>query len=676
MGKRAHTATTLQRQQMKILRLVPVVLSLVLVTACIQEAKWTWTGETSDGDVAGDGVTGDGKGEISPSDVPGGVDTDSAIPKDTTDTVEPKDLLDTVEPVDTVDTVEPLETVDTQDDCVPNCDGKDCGDDGCGGICGTCDNGNPCTDDSCDADQHCIHENNEASCSDEDPCTTGDICIGGNCVTVGILPCDDGNPCTTDTCVEGEGCTSIPIEDKTEPACDDGNPCTENVCISGECKNSLKDLAELVVEDCLCDEDDDCVPLEDDDLCNGTLVCDTEAEIPTCLVDEETIVTCTLTEGLAPECNVPVCNPETGDCSVDFINQNEPCSDGDACTWQDGCSEGNCIGISYSCDDPDQCEIALGATCNGDGTCTYETASMDGTPCNDGDECTTGEACQGGACVGGSAVSCDDGNGCTDDACDPLSGCTHTNNSANCSDDDPCTTNDHCDDGACVTFGTLDCEDGNECTDDSCVQGVGCDYVPGNEGGDCQNNTGICMSGTCCVTNCTSKDCGDDGCGGSCGTCGSGKACQNGQCVVTTWTDPTSDLTWQVTPTGGGMDWSEAKAHCAELSLDGGGWHLPTIGELRTLIRGCSSTVTGGACDVTDSCRSLSCWNIGDCGGCSGGGGPADGCYWPDEMQTCSYDWSSSPGEDVEDGAWSVYFGGGNIMNNPVNAAMYAHCVR
>jgi len=38
---------------------------------------------------------------------------------------------------------------------------------------------------------------------------------------------------------------------------------------------------------------------------------------------------------------------------------------------------------------PGACETAAGATCNGDGTCTYP-AEADGTPCTDG-VCVTGE---------------------------------------------------------------------------------------------------------------------------------------------------------------------------------------------------------------------------------------------------------------------------------------------
>ena len=36
---------------------------------------------------------------------------------------------------------------------------------------------------------------------------------------------------------------------------------------------------------------------------------------------------------------------------------------------------------------------------------------------------------------------------------------------------------------------------------------------------------------TGCVANCTNKSCGDDGCGGTCGSCGLNEACKAGNCV-------------------------------------------------------------------------------------------------------------------------------------------------
>ncbi len=66
---------------------------------------------------------------------------------------------------------------------------------------------------------------------------------------------------------------------------------------------------------------------------------------------------------------------------------------------------------------------------------------------------------------------------------------------------------------------------------------AGPDGVPGN-GDDCGCPTGgICRSdGTCCVPSCAGKNCGKDGCGGSCGACdgfpcqGNNPICRNGVC--------------------------------------------------------------------------------------------------------------------------------------------------
>ena len=121
-----------------------------------------------------------------------------------------------------------------------------------------------------------------------------------------------------------------------------------------------------------------------------------------------------------------------------------------------------------------------------------------------------------------------------------------------------------------------------------------------------------------------------------------------------TWYDSSSGLTWQNPPANNSMDWQSAKDYCANLSLDGhSDWRLPTISELRSLIRGCPGTVTGGACGVTDSCLDSSCWSESDCWSCSFSDGPADGCYWPDEMEgPCNWYWSSSPVEDYANYAW------------------------
>lgn len=40
-----------------------------------------------------------------------------------------------------------------------------------------------------------------------------------------------------------------------------------------------------------------------------------------------------------------------------------------------------------------------------------------------------------------------------------------------------------------------------------------------------------CQTGKVCNVNCTNKNCGDNGCGGSCGTCTASQTCRNGRCT-------------------------------------------------------------------------------------------------------------------------------------------------
>jgi len=144
-----------------------------------------------------------------------------------------------------------------------------------------------------------------------------------------------------------------------------------------------------------------------------------------------------------------------------------------------------------------------------------------------------------------------------------------------------------------------------------------------------------------------------------------------------TWTDPDSGHTWQMKPTGGTMSWSDAKAHCRNLSLEGEGWRLPAIDELRSLIRGCVATQSGGRCNVAPA-RCLS-WSCGDdsCVGCYTGEGPGDaGLYWPNAIagECCSY-WSSSLGAGG-DHAWGVHFDNGSLYINDVSLDDRVRCVR
>jgi len=122
---------------------------------------------------------------------------------------------------------------------IDHCSGGSC----IPGIPLNCDDGNPCTNDSCDAVLGCIHVNNTNACDDGSVCTVGDTCGGGSCGGA-ALNCDDQNVCTTDSCNAISGCAHV---DNTN-ACDDGSSCTTgDVCGGGVCVGTVTGAANHLV---------------------------------------------------------------------------------------------------------------------------------------------------------------------------------------------------------------------------------------------------------------------------------------------------------------------------------------------------------------------------------------------------------------------------------------------
>ena len=143
------------------------------------------------------------------------------------------------------------------------------------------------------------------------------------------------------------------------------------------------------------------------------------------------------------------------------------------------------------------------------------------------------------------------------------------------------------------------------------------------------------------------------------------------------WVDPATGLTWQNPAADGTMSLAQATAHCDSLQLAGSRWRLPSVGELRSLIRGCPLTETGGVCNVApDDCLGWGCPSQ-KCEGCSPKEGPANGCYWPAMFaDECTWYWTSSLVADQKTSAWYVNFPLGSIHNIPTINLLSVRCVR
>ena len=256
--------------------------------------------------------------------------------------------------------------------CVPDCQGKQCGPDGCLGSCGDCNDNNLCTFDWCDVEVgECVHE--EKDCNDGNCCTT-DYCDEdtGNCKNV-PCNCDDGDPCTADypaDCVAGHpaGCVHVPIE------CNDDNACTKDSCdpATGQCEYAFG-----------CKDDDPCTNdycTQDEECINEPKDCD---------------------DGNA--CTDDSCEPGTGKCAHTEAN----CDDGDGCTI-DGCMPSSGCTSTQKCDDGNPCTADI---CDPQTLlCTWQPACDDDNECTD-DYCIPNLETDEGECtfMPDNANECDDG---------------------------------------------------------------------------------------------------------------------------------------------------------------------------------------------------------------------------------------------------------------------------
>ena len=503
--------------------------------------------------------------------------------------------------------------------CLPACEDKLCGDDGCGGVCGDCPPGHECDAGQCLCVPQCTAQDGTSLQCGDDGCQ-------GSCGACGFDEvCDDGQCVCVPQCDGADG----PLECGADGCGGTCGDCAPNaVCEGGQCKCiptcvgplGFKECGDngcggscgiCVVEGQACDADGFCACAPQCEGPDGPLECGDDGCGGTC---GECAAGVDCVDGAcycAPACDGPAGPLQCGDDGCGGTCGE--CAAGEACLGAGSCvCVPKCDGGAKECGDNGcggSCgECAAGALCQGAQCCAPECAPGPNACGDDGcggtcGECAPGVACSAGQCectptcfqpdgvtpmecgdngCGGSCGACAAGSSCDDGAC-----CTPLCGTSECGADGcggscgTCADNELCTEGQCACV--PDCAD-KQCGADGC--GSVCGYCPPGE--PC-SASGICA----CVPDCSAPDgdkvCGDDGCGGSCGACGAGEAC------------------------------TEAGACACAPQCDG-----PT-GPLQCGDDGCDGTC--GVCTAPDECIGGQCVCTPEC---EGPGGPAvcgaDGC--------------------------------------------------
>jgi hypothetical protein len=311
--------------------------------------------------------------------------------------------------------------------------------------------------------------------------------------------------------------------------------------------------------------------------------------------------------------------------------------------------------------------LALAAGCGGKGSKDDADEDVTEEPGGDAGE-VAGEPEEEAECA--SSVDCDDEDPCTTDTCDTVDGvCLYVPVDAD-------------EDGyAAAVVESTDCG-GDDCDDEDEYVNPGVTITCLDRDRDCNgfddaDNDGdghrsheICTDGDDC-------DDGDDEVYlGECS--GTNDCCDGCMQINGCWMDDVTGCAWEDPPLGGIHSWADSGAYCGALVLAGRGtgeWSVPTIDQLRSLVRGCPATESGGACRVTDTCADTSC-DV-DCDGCTGGGPGAGGCYWDALLEGgCGLYWSSTELSSGTD-AWHLGFADASVDGSSKTEAsdVFIRCV-
>jgi hypothetical protein len=436
------------------------------------------------------------------------------------------------------------------------CDGED--NDCTGGVdeLVSCDDGDPCTTDSCEGTEGCVYVDAPgAPCDDGDPATAGDLCgAGGQCAGT-PFECPAGPCIVSSTPVDGNCITTY---EPPGASCDDGNPSTENdVCDgAGSCAGSAFGCpGPTLCTPSYVQDGDGCVPVHADqstfcndgdnttknDICDGAGNCvggpygcpaatdctpsyvqDGAGCLPnhapqgtgcndgTAATKDDVCVGAGICAGTPYTCPaatfcIPSYSQNGTDCGANYAPPATLCDDGDKGTQNDVCDGiGTCAGSPFDCPGGTVCTPSY---TQDEDQCVANYAPG-GTDCNDGDNSTQSDVCNGAGICAGSSYSCPQPSTCTPSYTQDGSGCfpNHAGPGTACNDGSNSTQVDVCNGaGGCAGVpyscpGPTVCtpsyiQDGNGCTPNHAGAGAGCNDGSNSTNNDVCNGAGGC-SGT------------------------------------------------------------------------------------------------------------------------------------------------------------------------------------
>jgi uncharacterized protein (TIGR02145 family) len=505
-------------------------------------------------------------------------------------------------------------------------------------------------------------------------CGSCRVCVHGACEPVNAgssdptVMCDriaDRDTCGADGSCDGAGGCSyrLPVGASCSLTCTGGKRSAWKCSDQHACAPATEEACPALGGGICNAAGSDCVsPCSTDESCSSThfccgsgdaALCDVARDARSCVLklnqgvacsDDRQCLTGHCTDGVcctSAECvgDCQVCNipgASLGTCARYDDSDSPTANDAPAGTCGNspcrGCSasSNDCMNVPRGADWHADC-VAEGTsscgragTCDGMGACELYTAS---TGCDDGNACTYGDHCDGSGACRGTAITCTDDSG----ACGAKRVCNGTSS---------CTT----------TYPGSDvaCEDGLFCN-----------------GADRCNGSGSCTHvGSPCGATDTCVMCDE-----------AGKTCRN----PTSWYDSSHDLTWEIYPSAPTpqITWQAAVDYCESLELCGkSDWRLPTIAELRHLIRGCEATGGVNGCVITSGSWPSTSRNAA-CEGCAAHMGPNNGCYWPNEIKgNCSLYWSSTTPPDDATIAWLVNYDYGFVDWIDKSITYGVRCVR